>query len=244
VTGRPVDAPSFAPERRGRSRVVVALVLLLPLAVGVLIGSRIASRGERAVAPVTSTVTVTAPSGASPTAKAAVPRLPSSYARSRAGAVAAAAAYLRALDGPALLDAGRVREVVARIASRRVRAALEASYARASAEARRRLGVGTTPRPVVILRAAPVGYRLERWSPRAATVSVWRVGIVGSGATVTPQQSWRTETVELVWEDGRWKVASFASAPGPTPPLPASATPATELFAAIPRFDDLADAGR
>jgi hypothetical protein len=68
---------------------------------------------------------------------------------------------------------------------------------------------------------------------------IWRVGIVGSGATVQPQQSWRTETVSLVRESGDWKVAAFASEPGPTPPLTAPA-PSTvgDLFTSIPRFEE------
>ena len=92
----------------------------------------------------------------------------------------------------------------------------------------------------LILRAVPVGYRIDRFTRDAATVSLWRVGIVGSGATVEPQQSWRTETVSLVWERGGWKVASFRSSPGPTPPLaPSAATPASELFATVPEFEEL-----
>jgi hypothetical protein len=66
------------------------------------------------------------------------------------------------------------------------------------------------------------------------------VGIVGSGATVQPQQSWRTQLVELVWESGMWKVRGFASSRGPTPPL-SNSDPTDEpgdLFAAIPSFEE------
>jgi hypothetical protein len=70
------------------------------------------------------------------------------------------------------------------------------------------------------------------------------VGIVGSGATVEPQQSWRTERVDLVWERGGWKVASFSSTPGPTPPLSGStATSAGDLFSAVPDFQEFSHAG-
>ena len=81
---------------------------------------------------------------------------------------------------------------------------------------------------------------MERFSPSQATVAVWYVGIVGSGATVQPQQSWRTQVVSLVWESGAWKVSSFASAAGPTPPLSTAEIPAApaQLFAAIPRFEE------
>ena len=100
------------------------------------------------------------------------------------------------------------------------------------------------PAPVVILRSALVGYRVDGFSRSEATVAVWRVGIVGSGAALQPQQAWRTETVSLLWETGGWKVASFASAPGPTPPLPptVAATAVADLFSEIPRFREFSDA--
>lgn len=105
-------------------------------------------------------------------------------------------------------------------------------------QVREQLALGTTPEPVVIVRAAPVGYRVEQFTRDAATISVWRVGIVGSGATVEPQQSWRTETVSLVWERGAWKIAALRSSPGPTPPLATAAASESELFASIPRFEE------
>ena len=90
---------------------------------------------------------------------------------------------------------------------------------------------------MIVLRAAPVGYRVERYSQLAATIAVWYVGVVGSGATVQPQQSWRTETVELVWERGAWRVDSFASTVGPIPALTASDSEGSaELFTTIPSF--------
>ena len=93
---------------------------------------------------------------------------------------------------------------------------------------------------MIVLRSVPVGYRVERYSSAEATIAVWYVGIVGSGATVQPQQSWRTQVVSLVWEAGAWKVSSFASSPGPTPPLSTGETAYApgDLFAAIPRFEE------
>jgi hypothetical protein len=177
-------------------------------------------------------VTVTAPAGQPP------PR-PAADSRTRAGAVAAASSYVSELDGRALLNSTRLRTIIGRIASSDARARLVAAYAQATSQARERLGVNTVPAPVVIVRAAPVGYRIDGFSNGAATISIWRVGIVGSGATVEPQQSWRTETVALTWEGGRWKVASFSSSPGPTPPLSTAAAPTSpgDLFAAVPQFE-------
>lgn len=154
------------------------------------------------------------------------------------GAVAAATTYLDALGGSALLDSARLERTLRSIASPSALPGLRRAYEEAAAQAREQLGVSTTPEPVVIVRAVPVGYRIERFTPAAATVAVWRVGIVGSGATVEPQQSWRTETVSLVWENPAWKVAALRSSPGPTPPLGTPAAAAADLFTSIPQFEE------
>ena len=180
--------------------------------------------------------TVTVPSSASASRPPAV----AAPTPTRSAAVAAAAHAITAFNGDVLLDPSRLPQVVARIASAESRVQLTAAFEQASAETRSKLGAGTVPAPVIVLRSVPVGYRLERFSSSQATVAVWYVGIVGSGATVQPQQSWRTEVVSLVWESGTWKVSSFRSADGPTPPLSTAEIPATpgQLFAAIPRYDE------
>lgn len=206
----------------------VAAVLL---AIGIAIGSRIGSPR----APTRVVTEQVAPRNAY--AGAASPH-------TRAGSVAAAARAITAFAGSVLLDPTRLRQVVARIAASSSRPQLTEAFEEASAQTRAKLGAGTVPRPVILLRAVPIGYRIERYSPEDATVAVWYVGVVGSGATVQPQQSWRTQTVNLVWEHGGWKVASFASSTGPTPALATESDTPTDLFAAIPRFQEFAYAAR
>ena len=208
------------------------------LGIGIAIGSRIASPRESSPlsAGVTSTVASSPPALGGPTT---VPT-----ARTRAGAVSAAAQSITAFDGGVLLDPARLRAVVGRLASASSRARLVEAFDEASAQTRAKLGADTAPRPVIVLRSVPVGYRIEQFTTAKATVAVWYVGIVGSGATVQPQQSWRTQIVSLVWEDGAWKVSAFESSPGPTPPLSTTevAEPPGELFAAIPHFEEFAHA--
>lgn len=225
---------------RGRW-LALGLAMILLLAVGVAIGRRTSgqapSDARRAV-----TVTAPAPGQESrqPESETRADAKRSGYAPTPEGAVAAAAAYVSALGGPAILDPAAMRTTLATMASSRSRDDLVRAYETAAAQARKRLGVGTTSDPVV-LRTVSVGYRIDGFHRRAATVSVWRVGIVGSGATVEPRQSWRTETVSLVWEDGTWRIDAVRSSPGPTPPLAGpAATPPADLFAAIPRFEEFA----
>jgi hypothetical protein len=236
VTGRPVDIPAIGEHWPRRRRLAAVAAVLVLVALGVAIGSRIAAPGHTVR---TETVTV-ASSGATPTTPAARAAQPT-----RVSAVAAAATDVSELDGMTLLDPSRLRHVLDGIASTQARPGLVAAYQQAATQARDRLGLGTVPAPVVILRAAPVGYRFESYGSGSATVSIWRVGIVGSGATVDPQQSWATETVRLVWQRGTWKVAAFSSTPGPTPPLPTTVAPTSraDLFHAVPTFQEFASAG-
>ena len=238
---RRVDAQVEAAPVSGRRRSWLALSIAatLLLAIGAAIGAR-GSSETRTTETLTVTVSTTDSPRAAPSETTRGVGGASGYARTSQGAATAATAYVGALDGPALLDASRLRTTLAAIASAESRAALVQAYEQAATQTRERLGVGTAPEPVLILRAVPVGYRIDRFTRDAATVSLWRVGIVGSGASVEPQQSWRTETVSLVWERGGWKVASFRSSAGPTPPLaPSAATPASQLFATVPEFEEL-----
>ena len=204
------------------------------LAIGIAIGSRIVSPESTPRAADTTSV-------AGKTDRSTPSRsTPASTTRTRAGAVAAAALSITAFDGDVLLHPDRLRAVVGGIASTSSRARLIEAFTQASAQTRAKLGADTVPRPVIVLRSVPIGYRVERFSKREARVAVWYLGIVGSGATVEPQQSWRTQIVSLVWERGTWKVSSFESSPGPTPPLSTAeaAQPPGDLFAAIPRFQE------
>jgi hypothetical protein len=162
----------------------------------------------------------------------------SPFARTPEGAAAAATAYLSVLSGPALLDRAAVSRTLNAIVSTGSRVQLVSAYQTAADRAREQLGVDATSASSVVLRAASVGYRVDGFQPSAASVSVWRVGVVGSGASVTPRQSWRTETVSLVWERGTWKIDAVRSSPGPTPPLAATATDGADLAAVIPTFEE------
>jgi hypothetical protein len=226
-------------DRRGPRRALAAFLgCLALLGLGIAIGSRTAVRPEGAL-PVTTAPDPGPPPPAQPRRARRRPKPTAGEARTAGGAVAAASGFVGALDGRALLDGSRLRAIIRADAASSVVGRLLAAYGQASTQAGRRLGLGTLPPPIVIIRAASVGYRLEAFSPAAATVSIWRVGIIGSGATVQPEQSWRTETVSLVWSGGGWKIAALASRPGPTPPLATNAaSTAVELFTSVPRFEE------
>ncbi|MGH3038335.1 MAG: hypothetical protein ACRDLZ_02855 [Gaiellaceae bacterium] len=221
-----------------RRWLLLVFAALLLLALGIAVGRQTAEPAEPRAQPA-ATVTVTAPDSEGPQPESA--QQPSGYARTPEGAVGAATAYIRELAGPAIVDPAAVRTTLTAIASDESRDALIHAYELAAQQTRERLGIQTASDPDLVLRTAAVGYRVDGFHPDAATVSIWRLGIVGSGTSVEPSQSWRTETVSVVWEDGTWKLDAVRSSPGPTPPLAGrGATPPADLAAAIPAFEAFA----
>jgi hypothetical protein len=212
------------------------LAALLLLAIGTAIGRRATASQPRDARPAM-TVTVTAETRTEPEPIAQAAGRGANYARTPRGAAAAATTYLSALSGPTILDAAAVRRTLSAIASVGSQDELTAAYQAAAVRAREQLGAESAADPSVVLRAAPVGYRVDGFQRDAATVSVWRVGIVGAGSVAT-RQSWRTETMALVWEDGTWKLDAVRSSPGPTPPLAGLTTEPGGLASTIATFEE------
>jgi hypothetical protein len=80
---------------------------------------------------------------------------------------------------------------------------------------------------------APLSARVAAYDGRRARVSVWIVSVAASGAgndagaAVTPTARYQIETVELIWDEGRWSVWAVDSDDGPAPMLAPSQTPAS-----------------
>ena len=204
------------------------------VALGIGIGSRIAAPKEqpRSRPP-------RRPARAAPSEPA-----PSNRSRTEAGAVAAAACRVDSLDGPALLDSARIRELVDRLAAstrtRCARARLCAGRGRRSRPAGSRLRPGSGRDPPLGARWLPVDELHTRRLRRSPS------GASGSSAAAPPcsRNSLGARRPFARLGARRWKVVSFASAPGPTPPLPRRPTASTagDLFTEIPRFREFSHA--
>lgn len=83
-------------------------------------------------------------------------------------------------------------------------------------------GEGLTPAQL-LLQELPLTAVVESASADAATVQVWALLVAGGDGLGSPRQLWRTVTVEVVWEDGDWKVDGWTVRPGPTPALATNA---------------------
>jgi hypothetical protein len=167
------------------------------------------------------------------------------YAHSQQGAVAAAANYTRALSSDLILDPARRRAAIDTLAAPEAKARMRKDFDRAVASLRQGLGVtgAAADEAQVLLRATPVGWRVEQYSDRAATVAIWVTSVGGSiGGAEGPvpiREGWGTTTVELRWVGGDWKQVDSTTTDGPVPIADVSPpTAAPELVSKANEFKE------
>ena len=144
------------------------------------------------------------------------------YAHSQQGAVAAAANFTRVLSSDLILDTSRRRAAIAALAAPAAKARLQRTFDQAVVSLRQGLGVSDSANDgtQVLLRATPVGWRVEDYSDATAKVAIWVTSVGGSiGGTVAApiREGWGTTTVELRWVGDDWKLAESTTTDGPVP---------------------------
>jgi hypothetical protein len=159
------------------------------------------------------------------------PRAAAHAAPTRRSAVQAAVSALYALTIPAITDRTRFEDAVRKLAAPGSRRQLELTFGSHDPS----LVTAFRARPS-ILRGAPVGYRVERFSRTAASVAIWTVTIAASPRFPATAQ-WRTLVVDLAWTPNGWRVAGGDGSGGPDP-----STPLRELVSESSRFRSFVDA--
>jgi hypothetical protein len=144
------------------------------------------------------------------------------YAHSQQGAVAAAANFTRVLSSDLILDTPKRRAAIAALATPAAKARLQKTFDQAVVPLRQGLGVRDTADDAtrVLLRATPVGWRVEDYRDDRAKVAIWVTSVGGSiGGTVAApiREGWGTTTVELRWVGDDWKLAESTTTDGPVP---------------------------
>lgn len=151
--------------------------------------------------------------------------IPTGFARSREGARAAGIAYTATLAQRLLyLEPHEAEAVVGAVAATAASDALASKAATDLTSVREALSQGTG---VTWWIVQPLADKVEAYSGERARVSVWLVRVLSRTGVVVPQSSWLTESVDLVWERGDWRLWSSTTTPGPSPVLDGSDMPAS-----------------
>ena len=167
--------------------------------------------------------------------------VPVGYAHNDAGAVAAATNYVTVLSSSIILDRDKRHAAIDVVAAPEARARLQRTFDRAVASLAKGLGVpaGAVDDGKVVMRAIPVGWRLEQYDARRARVAIWATGVAGTLAGVPVQEGWGTTTVSLRWVGGDWKQLDTRTTDGPTPIAdPATPTAPSELVPTAQQFKE------
>jgi hypothetical protein len=200
------------PPRRGPLTLGAALLTLLALIVGLLVG-RLTAPDDRANQP--------PPRASGPGPSRIVDGVPLGYAHSRAGAVAALLNYGVVLGDPhTLLDRARRAMVLRLVATDRYASTFQGRGAAALEQARRGpLGRGLATGARTIYLASPIAYRVISYDGRTARIDGWGVAVVGNDQGLAPSATWATTETVARWQDGDWKIDSVRTHDGPTPAL-------------------------
>jgi hypothetical protein len=151
--------------------------------------------------------------------------IPVGFAHSRDGALAAARTFTATVSQRALFFTPTQAETALQlIAADGAERSLIADAVAQLDAARTPLAAGTGTTWWVV---RPLAARVDAYIPERARVAVWQVRVLSRQGVVVPQSSWITETVEVVWEHGDWRLWSSTTRPGPTPVLDGSDLPAT-----------------
>lgn len=175
--------------------------------------------------------------------------IPKGFAHDEQGAQSAAANYAVALGSDGMFDTTRRRAIVQAVYLPDVAASrqsdLDKVYSDQEFLARIGLEAGAkAPKGLTFIsRVNPVGTKVEKFSGDTATVSVWYsalFGLAGEGSKNPVAEGWYTNTFELRWLNGDWRVSDFTQKDGPAPVgRDQSASSAEEMAAAVSQFGGL-----
>ena len=175
-------------------------------------------------------------SSLSPTSSAPSPPVGATLAlaaHTREGAARSAARALSSLADPRLVASRQARRAaIAAFAPPAYRAELDPLFDHTYDYLAGIIGTSAR-RGEVVLRMTPLGYRVEAYSARRASIAVWQVTLLATPERA-PIAAWSTSRAELIWSGGRWRVERFGTdTPGPVPSLTApTATAAPADFVA------------
>ncbi|MFI0785016.1 hypothetical protein ACH4Q6_05360 [Streptomyces lydicus] len=183
------------------------------------------SPGDSAKGPAAGAARPTSPTGTKPVA-GKTSGIATGFAKTEQGAQSAAANYVVALSSDGMYNGDRRHAIIQTVYAPSVAASrknsLDKAYSDATALGRAGLKPdGTAPKGMTFIsRANPVGTKVDSFKGDTAKVSVWYsalFGLAGAQSQNPVAESWYTNTFDLTWVNGDWKVTSSTQKDGPAP---------------------------
>ena len=164
--------------------------------------------------------------------------IPTGFAHTEPGVLAAATTYIR--QGQRLFDLPTIDRPAA-LHAITSRSGADGYLADASAQLTELDGIAARGQGHLTWDGSVLATRVDAYSPQRARVSIWRVGVLSVIGLTAPIAEWTTVDDELVWERGDWKLWAETQNPGPTPAghpdeRPATPTQLQTLLAGFTRY--------
>ncbi|MFH8794734.1 hypothetical protein [Streptomyces sp. NPDC017941] len=152
--------------------------------------------------------------------------IPSGFPKNQQGVESATANYAVVLGSTGMFDTARRHAIVDTVytpnAAAQRKPALDKVYSGESFLSR--IGLqkdGTPPKGTTFVsRIIPVGTKVTKFEGESATVEIWYsslFGLAGENTENPVTESWFTNTYDMRWSGGDWKVADFKQKDGPVP---------------------------
>lgn len=195
----------------GTKRVgLVALAALIVFGSGLAVGLRTDNGGQQGGEAAAPSATASYPD---PGPTRVVDGVGVGYARSEAGALAAADEFVGVSGGSSVTDRDAYRAALETMAAPEWSARARETGANATHFALERYGAGAT------VVTTPVAHRISSFSPEAASVELWAVMTAAGPKLKDAEQNWITARLQLRWVEGDWRLSSEDTTSGPTPAL-------------------------
>ncbi|WP_208870097.1 hypothetical protein [Streptomyces monomycini] len=222
AAGRGGHAPPHGPTKAKKWGIGVGLVAAVTtagLAVSVISGGSPHSPGSASASPSTTDHA----EGGQPKGKRTLDGVPVGYSRTEAGAKAAASNFATVRGSAAFLTNPTARQrATAAMSTAEVKRPAGEEANQAAAQAAKDLR-GDSKKVVgkdVIARTGVFSAHTLAFNIHNATIRLWTTTVRGNTAgNSPPHAAFRSVTVNLVWDAGDWKAASFSTGRGLVAPL-------------------------
>ncbi|MBL1101623.1 hypothetical protein [Streptomyces coffeae] len=232
------DGDPYGPPRRGAGRAakpsrnlvtVVGVVVLLLAAIAFVNrgGGKDNDSDSGTTGGTSADSQPTAPTGQRPVeGKNSVTGIASGFPKTEQGAQSAAANYAVALGSDGMFKPTRREAIVNTIYAPDVAATrlkkLDKAFSNSKILANAGLDSDGNPPDgmTFVSRVNPVGTKVEKFKNGETRVSVWDsrlFGLAGEGSKTPVAESWYTDTFDLKWIKGDWKIVQYAQKSGPAP---------------------------
>ncbi|MFJ9543109.1 hypothetical protein ACIRPX_38535 [Streptomyces sp. NPDC101225] len=181
----------------------------------------------------------------SPTSASGTKPVRSGYAHDQQGAQSAAANYAVALSSADMFSKVRrdaiLQDIITPSRVTDFESTLDKAYTPAFNKAVGLNEDGSTPSGYTFVsRTSPIGTKVTAASDNDATVEVWcsgLLGLAGEKSTNPVTNSWFTDTLQLRWSGGDWKIVTQSQKAGPAPvPGDDKASSADEMAKAVEEY--------